>query len=124
MPTYAYRCQNCGSEFEKVQKFTDKPVSKCPVCGKGPVRRILQPAAIVFKGSGWYATDHRSPSGNGTSKGDKAEKGEKGDAPEKADKTEKSEKSEKTEKTETAASKANGNGSAAKKESKASSGDD
>jgi|SRR5579859_120710 len=121
MPTYAYRCQNCGSEFEKVQKFTDKPVSKCPVCGKGPVRRILQPAAIVFKGSGWYATDHRSPSGNGSSKADKAEKAEKGDAPEKAEKTE---KSDKTEKTEAAASKANGNSSAAKKESKASSGDD
>ena len=89
MPTYAYRCQNCGSEFEKVQKFSDAPVKKCPVCGKGPVRRQFQATAIVFKGSGWYATDHRSPSGAGNSGGhDKGDKAEKGDKPEKAEKTE------------------------------------
>jgi putative FmdB family regulatory protein len=121
MPTYAYRCQNCGSEFEKIQKFTDKAVSKCPVCGKGPVRRILQPAAIVFKGSGWYATDHRSPSGNGSSKADKSEKGEKN---EKGDKSDKAEKSGKPETTETVASKSNGDSKAAKKDAKASTGDD
>lgn len=107
MPTYAYGCQNCGSEFERVQKFTDKPVSKCPVCGKGPVRRLVQPAAIVFKGSGWYATDHRSPSGNGTSKGEKADK---------------TETAEKADKAETSVSKSNGNTKPAKKESKAPSG--
>src|SRR5258706_12755941 len=90
MPTYAYRCQNCGSEFEKVQKFADSPVKKCPVCGKGPVRRLLQPAAIVFKGSGWYATDHRSASGNGSTH-EKADKSEKGEKSEKSEKTEKSE---------------------------------
>ena len=117
MPTYAYRCQNCGSEFEKVQKFADNPVRKCPVCGKGPVRRLLQPAAIVFKGSGWYATDHRSPSGNGS-------KQEKGDKQEKGEKTEKGDKSEKTEKSESAsASKSDGDAKPAKKESKASSSD-
>ncbi len=110
MPTYAYGCQNCGSEFERVQKFTDKPVSKCPVCGKGPVRRLLQPAAIVFKGSGWYATDHRSPSGgNGRTKIDKADKGEK---------------SEKVEKTEAAASKSDVAAKSARQESPASAGDD
>src|SRR6266849_3775859 len=115
MPTYAYRCQNCGSEFEKVQKFADSPVKKCPVCGKGPVRRLLQPAAIVFKGSGWYATDHRSPSGNGS-------KQEKGDKQEKGEKTEKGDKSEKTEKSESAsAAKSNGEAKPAKKESKTSS---
>jgi putative FmdB family regulatory protein len=114
MPTYAYRCQNCGSEFEKVQKYTDKAASKCPVCGKGPVRRLLQPAAIVFKGSGWYATDHRSPSGNGSSKSEKTEKGEK---------SEKAEKSDKAPTTETVASKSNGDLKAAKKDTKASSGD-
>ena len=118
MPTYAYRCLNCSSEFEKVQKFVDKPVSKCPVCGKGPVRRLLQPAAIVFKGSGWYATDHKSPSGNG------ATKSEKGDKSEKAEKAEKSEKAEKAEKTEnTSVAKSDGETKPAKKESKASSSD-
>ena len=109
MPTYAYACQNCGSEFEKVQKYTDKPVSKCPVCGKGPVRRLVQPAAIVFKGSGWYATDHRSPSGNGSSK---------------IDRVDKSEKTEKADKTETAASKSDGSTKPAKKESKAAASDE
>ncbi len=109
MPTYAYGCQNCGSEFERVQKFTDKPVSKCPVCGKGPVRRLVQPAAIVFKGSGWYATDHRSPSGNGTSKTEKADK---------------TEKVEKADKAETSVAKSDGNSKPAKKESKASSSSD
>jgi len=117
MPTYAYRCQNCGSEFEKVQKFTDAPVKKCPVCGKGPVRRQYQATAIVFKGSGWYATDHRSPSGagNGAShdKGDKAEKSEKSDKP------------DKTEKSESASpAKSDGDAKPAKKETKAASGDD
>jgi putative FmdB family regulatory protein len=63
MPVYAYRCQSCGVQFERQQKFEDKPLTRCPECRKGTVRRILQPPAIVFKGSGWYATDHRSPSG-------------------------------------------------------------
>ena len=63
MPTYTYRCQSCGIEFEKVQKFSDKPLTRCPECRTGAVRRVPQPPAIVFKGSGWYATDHRSPSG-------------------------------------------------------------
>jgi len=63
MPVYAYRCQSCGVVFERQQKFDEKPLTRCPECRKGTVRRILQPPAIVFKGSGWYATDHRSPSG-------------------------------------------------------------
>ena len=117
MPTYAYRCQNCGSEFEKVQKFVDEPVKKCPVCGKGPVRRQFQATAIVFKGSGWYATDHRSPSGSSNvgahEKGDKAEKVEKGDKPEKAEKTESA-----------SATKSDGESKPAKKESKAAPSDD
>lgn len=63
MPVYAYRCLSCGVQFERTQKFDDKPLTRCPECRTGTVRRILQPPAIVFKGSGWYATDHRSPSG-------------------------------------------------------------
>jgi putative FmdB family regulatory protein len=118
MPTYAYRCQNCGSEFEKAQKFADKPVTKCPVCGKGPVRRLFQPAAIVFKGSGWYATDHRSASGNGA-------KHEKSDKSDKGDKSEKGEKGEKTAKSENASTtKSDGDAKPAKKEAKPASGDD
>jgi len=48
-------------QFEKIQKFADKPLTRCPECRTGRVKRLLQPPAIVFKGSGWYVTDHRSP---------------------------------------------------------------
>jgi putative FmdB family regulatory protein len=73
MPVYAYRCQSCGIQFERQQKFEDKPLTRCPECRKGTVRRILQPPAIVFKGSGWYATDHRSPSGQSSFRKGEAE---------------------------------------------------
>ncbi len=102
MPTYTYRCQSCGVEFEKVQKFEDKPLTRCPECRKGAVKRVFQPAAIVFKGSGWYATDHRSASGQSASraKGDEAASKSEGDSakPEKSDKADKTEKPEKKEK--------------------------
>ena len=61
MPTYDYRCQSCGSRFEAWQKITDDPIETCPTCG-GPVRRVLYPVGLVFKGSGFYKTDHRDSS--------------------------------------------------------------
>jgi putative FmdB family regulatory protein len=66
MPTYGYRCQSCGTRFEVWQKMSDDPLTTCPTCG-GPVRRLLYPAGIVFKGSGFYSTDHRSGSTSDTS---------------------------------------------------------
>ncbi len=94
MPTYHYRCSSCGVEFDKYQKFSDKALTRCPECRSGTVNRIPQPSAIVFKGSGWYATDNRSPSGQTSrkSEGESAstdsstEKGEKSKKA-KADKT-------------------------------------
>lgn len=64
MPVYIYRCENCGVQFEKHQSFTDEPLKKCPECNKPSLRKVLTPAGIVFKGSGWYATDHKSASGS------------------------------------------------------------
>ena len=64
MPTYGYRCQSCSDEFEVWQKMTDEPVASCPRCG-GSGRRLIFPAGIVFKGSGFYATDNRRGSGGG-----------------------------------------------------------
>lgn len=64
MPTYGYRCQNCSIEFEVWQKMTDAPAAPCPTCG-GAGRRLIFPAGIVFKGSGFYATDNRARSGGG-----------------------------------------------------------
>jgi putative FmdB family regulatory protein len=64
MPIYSYRCENCGVQFERQQKFTDPPLAICPECGEKRLRKVYTPVGIVFKGSGFYATDHRSPSGN------------------------------------------------------------
>ncbi len=58
MPIYDYRCDHCGHAFSKVQSYSEEPVQKCPNCGKKP-RRLIAPAAVVFKGSGWYKTDSR-----------------------------------------------------------------
>jgi len=63
MPVYTYRCENCGVQFERTQKFTESPLAICPECGKKTLRKVYTPVGIVFKGSGFYATDHRSPSG-------------------------------------------------------------
>ncbi|MBN1440603.1 MAG: zinc ribbon domain-containing protein [Anaerolineales bacterium] len=63
MPIYTYRCMECGVEFDQHQNFSDLPLTKCPECGKKSLRKVFSPAGIIFKGSGWYATDHRSPSG-------------------------------------------------------------
>ena len=67
MPVYTYRCQNCGVQFEKTQKFNDLPLARCPECRRGKVTRLLQTPNIVFKGSGWYATDQRLAEGGSPS---------------------------------------------------------
>lgn len=63
MPIYTYRCENCGVQFERQQHFSDPPLTRCPECNKKALRKVYMPVGIVFKGSGFYATDHRSPSG-------------------------------------------------------------
>ena len=57
MPTYEYRCPE-GHAFEKLQKMSDKPQAKCPVCGKAATRKISGGAGLVFKGTGFYITDY------------------------------------------------------------------
>ncbi len=69
MPIYTYQCDNCGVRFERHQKFSEKPFSICPECSKMTLRKIFTPVGIVFKGSGFYATDHRSPSGGSRKNG-------------------------------------------------------
>ena len=67
MPTYVYRCADCGEEFEYVQNFEDSALTRCQSCG-GTLKRLLFPPAVIFKGSGWYCTDNRSSfRGNGGS---------------------------------------------------------
>jgi putative FmdB family regulatory protein len=66
MPIYEYACDKCQKTFERKQKFSDDPVRTCPECGQD-VRRVLYPAGIIFKGSGFYVTDNRGSKGASTS---------------------------------------------------------
>lgn len=79
MPLYEYQCKKCKHRFEKIQKFSDKPLRKCPECG-GPVEQLLSAPAAHFKGSGWYVTDYArkgsGSSGDGSSAKAKEDKSE------------------------------------------------
>ena len=98
MPLYEYRCDTCGQRFEQIHpRFSDPPAETCPLCGKGPVQRLLSSPAIQFKGSGWYITDY--------AKKGQQDAGMKAEQSEKPEKPEKSEKSETSEKSSTADSK-------------------
>jgi putative FmdB family regulatory protein len=74
MPIYTYRCDDCGVQFDRKQSFTDPLLKICPECGKKALHKVYTPVGIVFKGSGFYATDHRSPSGQNKSKSTHEEK--------------------------------------------------
>ena len=61
MPTYEYKCQSCGHEFELFQQMSDAVKKKCPVCAKLQLKRLIgSGSAVMFKGSGFYETDYRS----------------------------------------------------------------
>jgi putative FmdB family regulatory protein len=68
MPLYEYECKKCGHRFEKIQKFSDKMVKKCPECG-GQVEQMISAPAVQFKGSGWYVTDYAKKSSSPGSSG-------------------------------------------------------
>src|SRR3954469_724860 len=61
MPLYEYECKKCHHRFERIVKFSDKPMKKCPDCG-GPVEQMISAPAVQFKGSGWYVTDYAKKS--------------------------------------------------------------
>jgi putative FmdB family regulatory protein len=61
MPLYEYKCKKCGHRFEKIVKFSDPPIKKCPKC-KGTVEQLISSPAIQFKGTGWYVTDYAGKS--------------------------------------------------------------
>ncbi len=97
MPVYTYRCESCGIQFERHQSFTDAPLKTCPECRKKALKKVITSTKIIFKGSGFYATDHKSPSGD-SSKTKKAEKNDKESTPKESKSTEgKSTTSEKSE---------------------------
>jgi len=72
MPVYTYRCGSCGVQFERHQFFHDAPLKICPECRKKTLRKVITPTKVIFKGSGFYSTDHKSASGNNSSSEDKS----------------------------------------------------
>jgi putative FmdB family regulatory protein len=81
MPIYEYLCEKCGSHIEVIQKISDAPLKRCGKC-RGKLEKTISRTSFQLKGSGWYATDHKSPSGESSRE----------TKPEKAEKTEKAEK--------------------------------
>ena len=82
MPLYEYECKKCGHRFEKIQKFSDPLVKKCPECG-GKVEQMISAPAIQFKGSGWYVNDYAkkaSPAATSGKNGSEPGKSESGKA--------------------------------------------
>jgi putative FmdB family regulatory protein len=78
MPLYEYECKKCKHRFEKIQKFSDKMLKKCPECG-GPIEQMVSAPAVQFKGSGWYVTDYAkkgssSPSSSSSSESESSAK--------------------------------------------------
>ena len=71
MPLYEYQCKKCHSLMERIQKFSDAPLTTCPHCG-GELEQLLSAPAVQFKGSGWYVTDYARSSSKG---GDKSGNG-------------------------------------------------
>jgi putative FmdB family regulatory protein len=98
VPLYEYQCKKCRHKFEKIQRFSDAPVKKCPECG-GPVEQLLSAPAVQFKGSGWYVTDYARRGGSDKSKGSDSESSSSSDK-DGAKTTEKPETKKKESKTE------------------------
>jgi putative FmdB family regulatory protein len=103
MPLYEYECKKCHHRFERLQKFSDPHVKKCPECG-GPIEQVISAPAVQFKGSGWYVTDYAKKSSapsstSNSSNGDSSSKKEGKSKSEDSSKSESSQKSESSKKS-------------------------
>src|SRR5579862_9380530 len=109
MPLYEYECKKCHHRFEKIQKFSDPHVKKCPKCG-GPIEQVISAPAVQFKGSGWYVTDYAKKSSapsssSNSSNGDSSSKNESKSKSEDSSKSESSSKPESSKKSSEGSSK-------------------
>lgn len=86
MPTYQYRCTACGEELEVVQKFSDDALTECPQCS-GRLRKVFNAVGVVFKGSGFYATDNRTKGKSNAAKASSTGSGETSAQPSAASKS-------------------------------------
>jgi putative FmdB family regulatory protein len=105
MPLYEYECKKCGHRFEKIQKFSDQMVKKCPECG-GQVEQMISAPAVQFKGSGWYVTDYAKKSSSPESSG--------GDSKDKKDDKSKSDSSKESSSKESSAKESSSKDSSSK----------
>ena len=96
MPLYEYQCKKCGHRFERIQRFSDPLVKKCPECG-GKVEQMISAPAVQFKGSGWYVTDYAKKSSAGS--GSKSESESKSDSSKDSTKKDTKPKAESTSKS-------------------------
>lgn len=86
MPIYEYECVNCNRIHEFIQKFSDEPLKKCPLCG-GELRKLISQSSFILKGSGWYVTDYarKNGSNNGVNGKNSKETGTPSSSKEKAE---------------------------------------
>jgi putative FmdB family regulatory protein len=105
MPTYTYRCDACGHQFDKFQRISESALTECPEC-QDQLRKVYHPVGVVFKGSGWYITDSRKSTGSENGGSDKTENAAAKDGKDGKDgKPSETAKAAKTESAETTASK-------------------
>ena len=74
MPIYEYVCNECGHQFETLQKMSDAPLSDCPECKKSALKKKISAPGFRLSGSGWYETDFKSSNQKNLSQGDSSEK--------------------------------------------------
>jgi putative FmdB family regulatory protein len=79
VPLYEYQCKRCHSLTERIQKFSDPPLTTCPHCG-GELEQLISAPAVQFKGSGWYVTDYARKAGGGKTSGNGSASGGSGDS--------------------------------------------
>jgi len=96
MPLYEYECKKCHHRFERIQKFSDPHLKKCPDCG-GPIEQVISAPAVQFKGSGWYVTDYAKKSSTGSASSHSSNGDSKNESKSKSEDTQKAEGSKKTE---------------------------
>jgi putative FmdB family regulatory protein len=104
MPLYEYECKKCGHRFEKIQKFSDKMVKKCPECG-GRVEQMISAPAVQFKGSGWYVTDYPKKSGGSSGSSSSSESKDSKESKEAKESKESKKDEKKTESSQESSSK-------------------
>jgi len=83
VPLYEYQCKKCKHRFEKIQRFSDRSLKKCPECG-GPLEQLLSAPAVQFKGSGWYVTDYARKGADSSERGKAQDSAKDGAASDKA----------------------------------------